>query len=98
LVSFAGADIAPVADLGIYAGIGVLLSFVYTDAVHYFPFQEMTQKYFEENFSDFRPVYAGMAVNGHKVWVIETVPRSGKVIDETGYKKPLIGRKFNASS
>jgi predicted RND superfamily exporter protein len=30
LVSFAGADIAPVADLGIYAGIGVLLSFVYT--------------------------------------------------------------------
>ena len=30
LVSFAGADVAPVADLGIFAGIGVVLSFVYT--------------------------------------------------------------------
>ncbi|MGD9188940.1 MAG: efflux RND transporter permease subunit [Desulfobacteraceae bacterium] len=30
LVSFIGADVAPVADLGIFAGIGVMLSFVYT--------------------------------------------------------------------
>jgi predicted RND superfamily exporter protein len=30
LVSFASADVAPVADLGTYAGIGVILSFVYT--------------------------------------------------------------------
>jgi predicted RND superfamily exporter protein len=30
LVSFAGADVAPVADLGTFAGIGVMLSFVYT--------------------------------------------------------------------
>lgn len=30
LISFASADVAPVADLGIYAGVGVLLSFVYT--------------------------------------------------------------------
>jgi predicted RND superfamily exporter protein len=30
LVSFAGADVAPVADLGIFAAIGVMLSFVYT--------------------------------------------------------------------
>jgi predicted RND superfamily exporter protein len=30
LVSFAGADIAPVADLGIFASMGVILSFIYT--------------------------------------------------------------------
>lgn len=30
LISFAGAEIAPVADLGIYAAVGVILSFVYT--------------------------------------------------------------------
>jgi predicted RND superfamily exporter protein len=30
LVSFAGAEVAPVADLGTFAGIGVMLSFVYT--------------------------------------------------------------------
>ncbi|NNG01276.1 MAG: MMPL family transporter [Desulfobacteraceae bacterium] len=30
LMSFATADLAPVADLGIFAGIGVLLAFVYT--------------------------------------------------------------------
>lgn len=30
LISFAGADVAPVADLGIYASVGVVLSFIYT--------------------------------------------------------------------
>lgn len=30
LLSFAGADVAPVADLGIFASVGVMLSFVYT--------------------------------------------------------------------
>jgi hypothetical protein len=31
-----------------------------------------------------------MEVDGHKVWVIETVPRTEKVIDETGYTKSLL--------
>ncbi len=31
-----------------------------------------------------------MAVDGHKVWVIESIPRSEKVIDETGYTKSLL--------
>lgn len=30
LISFAGADVAPVADLGIFASVGVILSFIYT--------------------------------------------------------------------
>ncbi|MGD9365740.1 MAG: efflux RND transporter permease subunit [Desulfobacteraceae bacterium] len=30
LISFAGADVAPVADLGIYASVGVILSFFFT--------------------------------------------------------------------
>ena len=30
LISFAAADVAPVADLGIYASVGIILSFVYT--------------------------------------------------------------------
>lgn len=30
-----------------------------------------------------------MEVDGHKVWVIESIPRSQKTIDETGYKKSL---------
>lgn len=30
LISFAGADVAPVADLGIYASVGVILSFILT--------------------------------------------------------------------
>jgi hypothetical protein len=31
-----------------------------------------------------------MAVAGHKVWVIESIPRSEKVMDETGYTKSLL--------
>lgn len=31
-----------------------------------------------------------MEVGGHKVWVIESTPRSQKVIDETGYTKSLV--------
>jgi hypothetical protein len=31
-----------------------------------------------------------MAVNGHQVWVIESVPRSEQVIDKTGYTKSLL--------
>jgi hypothetical protein len=31
-----------------------------------------------------------MAVDGHKVWVIESIPRSEKVMDETGYSKSLL--------
>jgi outer membrane lipoprotein-sorting protein len=30
-----------------------------------------------------------MEVNGHKVWVIESIPRSKDTIDETGYEKSL---------
>ena len=33
LISFASAELAPIADLGIFAGIGVLLAFVYTIAL-----------------------------------------------------------------
>lgn len=31
-----------------------------------------------------------MAVRGHKVWLIESIPRNQKVIDETGYTKSLL--------
>jgi hypothetical protein len=31
-----------------------------------------------------------MDVRGHKVWLIEAIPRSDDVIDETGYKKQLL--------
>ena len=31
-----------------------------------------------------------MAVDGHQVWVIESVPRTQKTIDETGYEKSLL--------
>ncbi len=31
-----------------------------------------------------------MTVRGHKVWVIESIPRSKKVMDETGYTKSLL--------
>jgi hypothetical protein len=31
-----------------------------------------------------------MAVDGQKVWVIESIPRSEKVMDETGYSKSLL--------
>ncbi len=31
-----------------------------------------------------------MEVAGHKVWLIESLPRSGEVIDETGYEKSIL--------
>jgi hypothetical protein len=31
-----------------------------------------------------------MMVRGHKVWVIESIPRTQKVIEETGYTKSLL--------
>lgn len=31
-----------------------------------------------------------MTVRGHKVWMIESIPRNQKVIDETGYTKSLL--------
>ena len=31
-----------------------------------------------------------MTVRGHKVWMIESIPRSQKVVDETGYTKSLL--------
>lgn len=31
-----------------------------------------------------------MEVDGHKVWVIESIPRTKEVIEETGYKKSLV--------
>lgn len=31
-----------------------------------------------------------MTVDGHKVWIIESIPRSEKVMDETGYTKSLL--------
>lgn len=50
-------------------------------------YSDMTSKDLEDY--DFSMVKEDV-VNGHKVWLIQSVPRSKDVIEETGYKKSIL--------
>lgn len=52
-----------------------------------FNYSDMTRKNLDAY--DFRTLKEGV-VNGHKTWLIESVPKTRKEIEETGYKKSLL--------
>lgn len=53
-------------------------------------YSDMTSRNLEDYDFSFYKKRREMQVDGHKVWVIEAVPRSRRVVDETGYKKSLL--------
>jgi len=52
-----------------------------------FNYSDMTRRNLEDY--DFK-ILKEDEVRGHKVWLIESTPRSRKVIEETGYKKSVV--------
>jgi hypothetical protein len=53
-------------------------------------YSDMTSRNLEDFDFQFYKKRKEMEIEGKKVWVIEAIPRSKKIIDETGYKKSLL--------
>ncbi len=52
-------------------------------------YSDMTARNLEDYDYTFYEKQKEMEIDGHKVWIIEAIPRSKKIIDETGYRKGL---------
>ena len=53
-------------------------------------YSDMTSRNLEDYDFRFYKKRKEMEIGGHRVWIIEALPRGRDVIDETGYKKSLI--------
>lgn len=53
-------------------------------------YSDMTSRDLEDYDFNFYKKRKEMEIDGQRIWVIEALPRSRKVIDETGYKKSLL--------
>lgn len=53
-------------------------------------YSDMTSRNLEDFDFSFYKKSKEMKLDGHRVWVIEALPRSREIIDETGYKKSLL--------
>ncbi len=53
-------------------------------------YSDMTSRNLDDYDFDFYKKRKEMQIDGHRVWVIQALPRSRAIIDETGYKKSLL--------
>lgn len=53
-------------------------------------YSDMTSRNLDDYDFDFYKKRKEMLIDGHPVWVIQALPRSRAIIDETGYKKSLL--------